>query len=79
MGNALKKNGAKIITGILVVWLVFFMNLGTRTFAQHIIRIATTPEAKELAYEVFATASEATHAITRRVRGAISGYPPTNY
>lgn len=75
MSQALKKNGAKIATALMVVYLVFFMSLGTRTFAQHVIRIATTPEAKELAYEMFATASEAADAVTRRIRGAISGYP----
>lgn len=79
MGDLFKKNGAKIITALVVIYLVFFMSLGTRTFAQHIIRITTTPEAKELGYEMFATASEAAHAITRRVRGAISGYPSNNY
>jgi hypothetical protein len=75
MANALKKNGAKIITALMAFYFIFIMNLGTRTFAQHVIRIATTPEARELGYEVFNTASEATHAVTRRVRGAISGYP----
>ncbi|MEY4581713.1 MAG: hypothetical protein RL701_6416 [Pseudomonadota bacterium] len=77
MSNAqsFKKNGPKIAIALMVAYFVFVLNLGTRTFAQHVIRIATTPESKELAYEVFATASEATHAITRRIRGAITGYP----
>ena len=73
--QSLKKNGPKIIAAALAIYLIFFMNLGTRTFAQHVIRIVNTPEARELGYEVFATASEATHAVTRRIRGAISGYP----
>lgn len=73
--QSLKKNGPKIIAAAIAIYLIFFMSLGTRTFAQHVIRIVNTPEAKELAYELFATASDATHAVTRRIRGAISGYP----
>jgi len=69
-----KKNGAKIVTAIMTVYFIFFMNLGTRTFAQHVLRIATTPEAKDLAYEMFGTAREAAEALTSRARGMIAGF-----
>ncbi|MET0390323.1 MAG: hypothetical protein ABW321_30405 [Polyangiales bacterium] len=75
MGQFLKKNGAKFLTALVLIYLIFFMNLGTRTFAQHIYRIVTTPEAKELVHDVFHTAEYFAHAVTRRIRGAISGYP----
>jgi len=73
--QSLKKNGPKIVAAVVAIYLIFFMSLGTRTFAQHVLRIVNTPEAHELAYEVFSTAREATQAVTRRIRGAISGYP----
>ncbi|MEY4576604.1 MAG: hypothetical protein RL701_1307 [Pseudomonadota bacterium] len=70
----MKKNGAKIVTGVMAVYFIFFMTLGTRTFAQHVIRIATTPESKDLAYEAFGTAREVAEALSARARGMVSGF-----
>jgi hypothetical protein len=72
VGN-LKKSAPKIVTAAMAMYFIFFMNLGTRTFAQHVIRISNTPESRELAYEMMSTAREATEAVTRRARGAVSG------
>jgi len=77
MLDVLKKHSWKVLAalgGFYVFYLIFLMNLGTRTFAQHLLRIATTPEAQDLASEVFDTLGEAVGAVTSRVRGAISGY-----
>jgi len=70
----MKKNAPKMIAGGMAIYFIFFMSLGTRTFAQHVIRIATTPEARELAYEMFSTGREASRALTSRARGMISGF-----
>jgi hypothetical protein len=71
---ALKKNQAKIVAAILSIYFIFLLNLGTRTFAQHVLRIATTPESRALTYEVFATARGAAEAVMNRARGAAAGF-----
>jgi hypothetical protein len=60
-----------------VIWLVFFYEIGsgTRSLAEHVYRIVTTPEAAELRDEVWWDVKTALHAIHRRVRGAVVGYP----
>lgn len=77
--DKLKKKLPQMITAIMAVYFIFFMSLGTRTFAQHVMRISNTPESRELAYELFATAREAAHAITHRARGAVSDYSGGRY
>jgi hypothetical protein len=77
MLDKLKQHSWKVLAalgGFYVIYILFIMNLGTRTFAQHLIRIATTPEAQDMASEVFDTLGGAVGAVTSRVRGAISGY-----
>jgi hypothetical protein len=71
---ALKKNQAKIVAAIMSIYFVFLLNLGTRTFAQHVLRIATTPESRALTYEVIATARGAVEAVMNRARGAAAGF-----
>lgn len=62
--------GLRILLTLIVVYLLFFMSLGTRTFAAHVWRIARTPEARELYSEMAGTISSATSAVTRRLRAA---------
>ena len=65
--------GLRILLTLIVVYLLFFMSLGTRTFAGHVWRIARTPEARELYSELAGTVSSATSAVTRRLRAAAGG------
>jgi len=52
MGQFLKKNWLRIFLGLLVVYLVFIMDLGERSFAGHVVRILNTPESRELGHEI---------------------------
>jgi len=42
----------RVVLGVFVIWLVFFMDLEGRSFAQHVVRIARTPETRELGYAI---------------------------
>lgn len=75
---AVKKNTPKIVTAVMTIYFIFFMNLGTRTFAQHVLRIATTPEAHDLTYEIFETGREAVNAVATRARNVITGFTKFN-
>jgi hypothetical protein len=63
-----KTHGLRLIASLALVYLVFFLNLGTRTFAQHVWRVGGTPEARELYSEVGGSIASATSAVTRRLR-----------
>ena len=65
--------GLRVLLTLIVVYLLFFMSLGTRTFAGHVWRIARTPEARELYSELAGTISSTTSAVTRRLRAAAGG------
>ena len=69
MGPVLKAHGLKLVLGAIAIYLIFFLSLGTRTFFQHVVRIVTTPEAKELGYELQETIGSAAVAVTRKIRG----------
>lgn len=47
-----KRDWWRFLLTLLVIWLVFFMDLEGRSFAQHVVRIATTPETQELGYAI---------------------------
>jgi hypothetical protein len=63
-----KTHGLKLIAIFALIYLMFFLNLGTRTLGQHLWRIAGTPEARELYSEVGGTVASATSAVTRKLR-----------
>jgi hypothetical protein len=63
----LKTHGLRLIAALALVYLVFFLNLGTRTLAQHVWRIGGTPEAREMYSEVGGTIASATSAVTRKL------------
>ena len=69
MGPFLKLHGLRLVLGAIVVYLIFFLSLGSRTFFQHVVRVWTTPEARELGYELQETIGSAALAVTRRIRG----------
>jgi len=69
MGPFLKEHGLRVLLGAIIIYFLFFFSLGTRTFFQHMARIVTTPEAKELGYELRETIGSAAVAVTRKVRG----------
>lgn len=77
----IKVDISKVLIGIVLIWLVFFYQVGggTRSLAEHLYRIVTTPEAVELRDEIFWDVKTAVHAVSRRVRGAVVGYPDEYY
>jgi len=62
----------KILTLILSAYLAFSVNLGTRTVAEHVARIARTPEAQDFTHELYMTVAETVELLTSRVRGVFS-------
>ena len=74
MGPFLKQHGLTVAISLVAVYLVFFLSLGTRTFAQHVLRIARTPEVQELGEELADTLASATDSVKRRLRGGASDY-----
>jgi hypothetical protein len=52
MAKYLKEHGLKVLGGFIVVYVLFIMQLGQRSFMGHVVRILKTPEAQELGDEV---------------------------
>jgi hypothetical protein len=74
MAPFLKQHGLKLAISLVVVYLLFFMSLGTRTFGQHMLRIARTPEAQELGEELIDTLASAADSVGNRIRGRAADY-----
>lgn len=74
MGPFLKQHGLTLAISLVGIYLVFFLSLGTHTFAGHMLRIARTPEAQELGEELYDTLASATHSVKQRLRGGASDY-----
>lgn len=74
MGPFLKQHGLTLAVSLVAIYLVFFLSLGTRTFAQHMLRIARTPEVQELGEELVDTLASATQSVKQRFRGGPSDY-----
>jgi hypothetical protein len=66
----------RIACGLLVFWMVFFMEIGTRTFFQHVVRILGTPEARELGSEIVASLNNAKNTVRRELGNRIRGAEP---
>jgi hypothetical protein len=67
-----KSHGLKLVLWGVVLYSMFFVNLGTRTLSAHIVRILGTPEARECGAEIVSTLGAATNAVSRRISGAIA-------
>jgi hypothetical protein len=75
----IKTYGLRLLLGLIGIYALFFLSLGTRTFAQHMLRIGRTPEARELYSELGGTIGSATSAVTRRIRAATGGNSSSSY
>jgi hypothetical protein len=64
LAEFLDRHLGKILTLILGLYLTFFLNLGTRTLAEHVVRIAETPEARDFSEELRAATIEAVESVT---------------
>jgi hypothetical protein len=61
--QAYKKYYARVFVAALILYLMFAVDLGTGTFAQHLYRIGTTPECRQLGIELGETAVAIAHAL----------------
>lgn len=48
----LRRDWWRVVLGLFVIYLLFFMDLDGRSFAQHVLRIARTPETRDLGYAI---------------------------
>lgn len=64
----------RVVLGVFVIWLVFFMDLEGRSFAQHVIRIARTPETRELGYAIGEKVGRIMDDVRRRAYSSRSHY-----
>jgi hypothetical protein len=74
MGPFLKQHGLALAISLVAIYLLFFLSLGTHTFAGHVLRIARTPEAQELGEELVDTFASAADSVKRRLNGGASDY-----
>jgi hypothetical protein len=65
-----KTHWLRLILGVSAVYMIFLLNLGTRTMAGHLYRIFTTPEARECGSEIVSTVGSATKSVTHRIGGS---------
>ena len=63
-----RSHTARTIAIVVVLYLVFVLDLGTATLAQHLYRIGTTPEVLQLGDELADTFSSIMLALIERVR-----------
>lgn len=68
MWQARRRHYARVFVTALALYLVFVVNLGSGTLAEHLYRLALTPEAQQLAAEVYDTLSVAGRALMARLR-----------
>lgn len=72
MGKFLKEHGLRVLAVLTVVYLIFIMQLGDRSFASHVWRILRTPEAQELGDEIVDKVATFVSGARRRAQLAFS-------
>jgi len=70
----MRRDWWRLLLGLFVIWLVFFMDLEGRSFAEHVARIAGTPETKELGYAIGEKFARAMDDVRRRTDVSRSRY-----
>jgi hypothetical protein len=69
-----KRDWWRILLGVFVIWLVFFMDLEGRSFASHMLRIVNTPETHELGDAIGEKFSTLFRGISRRIEYVYHDY-----
>jgi hypothetical protein len=67
----LKKHRLRVGMTLLALYGVFLMDLGGRSFANHVVRILKTPESRELGSELVGKATDAASGARRRAMLAL--------
>ena len=75
MWRTRRKYYARVLGTALALYLVFVVNLGSGTLAEHLYRLAATPEARQLGTEIFDTLTLASRALKDRVLQLFSDGP----
>lgn len=72
VGKFLKEHGVRVAAAVVVLYLLFLMQLGDRSFAGHVLRILRTPEAQELGDEIVEKVVSVASGAKRRAQLAFS-------
>jgi hypothetical protein len=72
MWSAYKKYYARVFMTALTLYLVFVVDLGTGSLAQHLYRIGTTPEGRQLGSELGDTLVAISHMLIDRLSALFS-------
>jgi hypothetical protein len=76
IGLFLRKFGVRLLSTAFTIYLVFFVKFGNRNLFQHGMRIARTPEARELGSEIIAKVDSAKTVVTKKIGSAIGSANP---
>jgi hypothetical protein len=71
-----RRFGLRLLSTALTVYIMFFVKFGNRNLFQHGMRIARTPEARELGSEIVAKVDSAKTVVTKRIGSAIGSANP---
>jgi hypothetical protein len=71
MGQWLKKHGWQVLTGLVVGYLLFVMDLGGHSFMGHVFRISQTAEVRQLGQAVVDKVSDIAGQAKRSVLSVI--------
>jgi hypothetical protein len=74
-----KRDWWRILLGVFVVWLVFFMDLEGRSFAGHMLRIVNTPETHELGDAIGDKFATFFRGVSRRIEYVYHDYYDDGY
>jgi hypothetical protein len=75
----LKRDWWRILLGLFVIWLVFFMDLDGRSFASHLYRIVNTPETHELGDAIGDKFASLFHGVSDRLGHVYHGFYDDGY
>jgi hypothetical protein len=73
MAAFFSKFGLHLLVTVATIYFVFYVHIGSRTLFQHTVRIARTPEARELGSDIVEAVASAKTVVTRKIGHTISG------
>jgi hypothetical protein len=74
----LRRFGVRLLSTALTIYIMFFVKFGNRNLFQHGMRIARTPEARELGSEIIAKVDSAKTVVTKKIGSTIGSVDPDN-
>jgi hypothetical protein len=71
-----RRFGLRLLSLVATIYLTFFVKFGNRNLFQHGMRIARTPEARELGSEIVAKVDSAKTVVTKKIGSTIGSADP---